>query len=86
MIILKIRFFHVTKGPNIGFEPNFHNHKTTNAKDDPGQPQVGPFLTLGYMAAPLQNGHFGKPFFFGVRKGPNISIKSNVHGHTTSNG
>ena len=30
MKILKIRFFHVTKGPNIGFEPNFHDHTTSN--------------------------------------------------------
>ena len=52
----------------------------------PGQPQFGPFLTLGYMAAPLQNANFGNPFFFHVRKGPNIGSEPNFHDHTTSNG
>ena len=39
MEILKIRFFHVRKGPNIGREPNFHDHMTSNVKDYPGQPK-----------------------------------------------
>ena len=63
MKILKISLFHVRKGPNIGLEPNFHDPMTLNAGDDPGQPQIGPFLTLGYMAAPLQNANFGNLFF-----------------------
>ena len=37
--ILKIRFFHVRKGPNIGREPNFHDHRSSNVKDYPGQPK-----------------------------------------------
>ena len=30
-------FFHVRKGPNIGFEPNFHAHTTSNGWDYPGK-------------------------------------------------
>ena len=36
--------------------------------------------------SPLQNEHFENPFFFHVRKGPNVGIKSNFQGPTTSNG
>ena len=39
MEILKIRFFHVRKGPNIGIEPSFHDPTTSNVKDYPGQPK-----------------------------------------------
>ena len=39
MKILKICFFHVRKGPNIGSEPNFHDHTTSNVEDYPGQPK-----------------------------------------------
>ena len=39
MEILKIRFFHVRKGPNIGREPKFHDPTTSNVKDYPGQPK-----------------------------------------------
>ena len=39
MEILKNRFFHVRKGPNIGIEPNVHDHRTSNVKDYPGQPK-----------------------------------------------
>ena len=63
MKILKNRFFNVREGPNIGPEPNFHDSITSNAGDYPGQPQIGPFLTLGYMAAPLQNANFENPTF-----------------------
>ena len=63
MKILKIRFFHVRKGPNIGIKSNFQGPMTSNGWDYPGQPQIGPFLTLGYMAAPLKNEHFENPFF-----------------------
>ena len=57
-------FFHVRKGPNIDIKSNFEGHTTLNGWDYPGQPQIGPFLTLGYMAAPLQNANFGNLFFF----------------------
>ena len=50
MNILKIRFFHVTKGPNIGSEPNFHGPLTSNVKDYPEQPKMGRFLTLRYSS------------------------------------
>ena len=33
VFVLKIRFFHVRKGPNIGSEPNFHSPMTSNVKD-----------------------------------------------------
>ena len=39
MEILKICFFHVTRGPKIGIEPNFHEHTTSNVKDYPGKPK-----------------------------------------------
>ena len=39
MEILKIRFFHVTRGPKIGFKPNFHDPRTSIAKDYPGKPK-----------------------------------------------
>ena len=64
MQILEIRFFHVRKGPNIGITSNFQGPMTSNGRDYPGHPQIGPFLTLGYMAAPLQNANFGNLFFF----------------------
>ena len=35
----EIRFFHVRKGPNIGFEPEFHEPVTSNVGDYPGQPK-----------------------------------------------
>ena len=57
---------------------------TSNAGDYPGQPQIGPFLTLGYMAAPLQN-EILKIRFFHVRKGPNIGPEPNFHDPMTSN-
>ena len=41
MHILKIRFFHVTKGPNIGIEPNFRDPTTSNVKDYPGKLKMG---------------------------------------------
>ena len=63
MQILEICFFHVRKGPNIGPESNFHDPMTSNAGDFPGQPQIDPFLTLGYMAAPLKM-KILKIFFF----------------------
>ena len=63
MQISKIGLFHVGEGPNIGSEPNFHDPMTSNAGDYPGQPQIGPFLTLGYTAAPLKNDNFENPFF-----------------------
>ena len=50
--ILKIRFFHVRKGPNTGREPYFHDHRTSNVKDYPGQPKMGQFLTLGPYGSP----------------------------------
>ena len=86
MQILEIRFFHVRKGPNIGPEPHFHDPRTSNVGYYPRQPHVGPLLTLRYMAAPLQNSNFENPFFFHVRRGPNIGIKSNLQGPMTSNG
>ena len=52
MEILKIRFFHVTRGPKIGIEPNFHDHRTSNVKDYPGKPKMGTFLTLGPYGSP----------------------------------
>ena len=82
---MKIGLFHVRKGPNIGSEPNFHDPMTSNVGDYPGQPQIGPFLTLGYMAAPLQNANFGNPFFFHVRKGPNIGPEPNFDDPMTAN-
>ena len=39
MEILKIRFFHVTRGPKIGFEPNVHDPRTSIVKDYPGKPK-----------------------------------------------
>ena len=36
-------FFHVTRGPKIGIEPNFHDHRTSNVKDYPGKPRMGNF-------------------------------------------
>ena len=39
MKILKIHFFRVRKGPNIGFEPGFHEPATSNVGDYPGQPK-----------------------------------------------
>ena len=55
MTILKIRFFHVRKGPNTGIKSNFQGPMTSNGWDYPGQPQIVPLLSLGYIAAPLQN-------------------------------
>ena len=37
MQILKIRLFHVRKGPNIDFGPNFHYPTTSNGRDYPEQ-------------------------------------------------
>ena len=39
MEILKIRFFHVTRGQKRDIEPNFHEHTTSNVKDYPGKPK-----------------------------------------------
>ena len=63
MQILKIGLFRVGEGPNIGSEPNFHDPMTSNVKDYPKQPKMGRFLTLRYMAAPLQNAKFENPTF-----------------------
>ena len=63
MEILKIRLFHVRKGPNIDTEPKFHDPTTSNVGDYPGQPKMGRFLTLRVMGAPLKNGNFENPFF-----------------------
>ena len=41
MEILKIRFFHVRKGPNIGTEPKFHDPTTSNVRDYPRKPKMG---------------------------------------------
>ena len=56
-------FFHVRNGPNIGIKSNFQGPTTSNGRYYPGQPKMGRILTLGYMAAPLQNGNFVNPFF-----------------------
>ena len=52
MEILKIRFFHVRKGPNIDCEPNSHEPSTLIAGDYTGQPKMGEFLTLRVMGSP----------------------------------
>merc|ERR1711974_209642 len=39
MKILKIRFFHVTRGQKRDIEPKFHEHTTSNVKDYPGKPK-----------------------------------------------
>ena len=63
MYILKNGLLHVRKGPNIGPESNYHDPMTSNVKDYPEQPKMGRFLTLRYMAAPLQNAKFEIPTF-----------------------
>ena len=59
MYILKNGLLHVRKGSNIGPESNYHDPMTSNEK----QPKMGRFLTLRYMAAPLENANFENPTF-----------------------
>ena len=67
-------------------EPKFQNPTTSNGGDYPGQPQIGPFLTLRFMAAPVQNANFENLCFFHVRNGQHIVIEPNFDDPTTSYG
>ena len=53
--ILKFRFLHVTRGMKRDTLAKFHDPRSSNDRDYREQPYRAPILTLGLMAALLEN-------------------------------
>ena len=84
MEILKICFFHVTRGPKRDIEPNFHEYDL-KCQRLPQTTENGPISNIGTLWQPPLKMEILKICFFHVTRGPKRDIEPNFYEHTTSN-